>query len=240
MPNRFLSLPDRTLAPAYNMAEDLLMLESFPEPTAIRFRHYGWDCPCHTFGYSQKIDYVYSHVECTEKVVRRPTGGGIVDHRNDWTFALVIPRSHPFSQIRASKSYYYIHKILAETLQKLDFPVVLTGNSTEKPDHLVREKKGPGICFSQPEIYDVIHAKTYQKIAGAAQKRNRHGLLFQGSILKSATGPIDWDHFGSAFIHRLAELFETTSERISYPRYPQETLIETRSKFSSKAWNTLR
>ena len=46
----------------------------------------------------------------------------------------------------------------------------------------------PGVCFQKAELYDVIDPTTGAKIAGAAQKRNKHGLLFQGSIWRPAAG----------------------------------------------------
>jgi len=50
----------------------------------------------------------------------------------------------------------------------------------------------PGVCFQRAELYDVVHEYTGEKIAGAAQKRNKQGLLFQGSIWKPALERCDW------------------------------------------------
>jgi lipoate-protein ligase A len=57
-------------------------------------------------------------------------------------------------------------------------------------------------CFAGPELHDL----TWQgrKIAGAAQRRNRRGLLIQGSVQPPQPGPakMDWQtalcHAGSA------------------------------------------
>ena len=81
------TLPTRTAGAAENMALDFLLLQRYPEPSAARFRHYEWRTSAFTFGLSQTIDYVRANLPSGETfdLCRRPTGGGIVDHRNDWT-----------------------------------------------------------------------------------------------------------------------------------------------------------
>ena len=58
---------------------------------------------------------------------------------------------------------------------------------------VARKKSVPGQCFAGHEKFDLLwHGK---KIAGAAQRRNRFGLLIQGSIqppLLSLSRP-DWE-----------------------------------------------
>ncbi len=83
------ALPVRTAGAAENMALDFLLLQRYPAPAAVRFRHYEWRTAAFTFGLSQRIDYVRAHLPPggTFDLCRRPTGGGVVDHRNDWTYA---------------------------------------------------------------------------------------------------------------------------------------------------------
>ena len=101
------------------MANDFLLLQRYPEPTVPRFRHYGWRAPAFTFGYGQKIAFVRDQLPPDETfdLCRRPTGGGIVDHRDDWTYALVIPRGHALEELRATFSYRAVHEALAAALQ---------------------------------------------------------------------------------------------------------------------------
>jgi lipoate-protein ligase A len=62
-----------------------------------------------------------------------------------------------------------------------------------------------GVCFQRAEVFDVCHATTGEKMAGAAQKRAKQGMLFQGSIWKAAVGTaVDWDRYGEDFAGRLA------------------------------------
>src|SRR2546423_5941155 len=113
-------LPPRTAGAAENMAIDFLLLQHYPHATTPRFRHYEWRAPAFTFGYSQKIEFVRSQLPAGETfdLCRRPTGGGIVDHRDDWTYCLVIPRGHPLEDVRATQSYREVHECLAAALQR--------------------------------------------------------------------------------------------------------------------------
>ena len=170
-------LPNRTGAAAENMALDFLLLQRYPDATAPRFRHYKWRRPAFTFGFSQKIEFVRTNLPRGEQfdLCRRPTGGGIVDHRNDWTYTLVLPRGHALYDERAAQSYRVVHECLAKALVELKQPAAVKTECEACAD-------GPGICFQRAELYDVVNTATGLKIAGAAQKRNKHGLLFQGSI----------------------------------------------------------
>jgi lipoyl(octanoyl) transferase len=89
-------LPTRAGGAAENMAVDFLLLQRYPAAENARFRHYNWHRPAFTFGYGQLLGYVKEQLPAGEPVelCRRPTGGGVVDHRNDWTYALVIPGEH--------------------------------------------------------------------------------------------------------------------------------------------------
>jgi len=100
-------LPVRTAGAAENMALDFLLLQRYPDQTVPRFRHYGWRAPAFTFGFGQKIAYARAQLPPGEPpdLCRRPTGGGVVDHRDDWTYALILPRGHTLYDERAAISY---------------------------------------------------------------------------------------------------------------------------------------
>ncbi|HEY9154885.1 MAG TPA: lipoate--protein ligase family protein, partial [Opitutaceae bacterium] len=113
-------LPQRSAGAAENMATDFMLLQRYPETGYARFRAYGWHRPAFTFGYSQKIAFVRSQLPPDERLelCRRPTGGGVVDHRNDWTYALVIPRGHDVEATPAIESYRLVHAAIADALRK--------------------------------------------------------------------------------------------------------------------------
>ena len=237
-------LPFRTGGAPENMAHDLLLLQRYPRPDTARFRHYGWPGPAWTFGYSQKIAFVRAQLPPDARdVCRRPTGGGVVDHADDWTYALVVPRGHPFYDARATESYRLVHEGLAAALEAQGVPAVLerhTAPASEPGAPPVAT--GPaGVCFQRAEIFDVVQARTRAKIAGAAQKRNKAGLLLQGSVWRPACGTaLDWDTFHDAFVAALARALGATVEHPGWPDFgydEEQALVE---QYATPEWNEFR
>jgi lipoate-protein ligase A len=223
-------LPVRTGNAPENMAHDFLLLQRYPRAQAARFRHYDWRSPAWTFGYSQKIAFVRAQLPADARdLCRRTTGGGVVDHTDDWTYALVVPRGHALYDTRATESYRIVHQALADALLEQHIPAELekraaTAEETEPvaptPGATGGAPAGPaGVCFHRAEIYDVVHSERREKIAGAAQKRNKHGLLLQGSIWKPAcAAPVDWEKFHDSFVARLAAAL---AAEVEYPGWPE-------------------
>jgi lipoyl(octanoyl) transferase len=234
-------LPTRTGGAAENMAIDYLLLQRYPHAAAPRFRHYGWRGPAFTFGYSQKIAFVRAQLPADEtfELCRRPTGGGLVDHRDDWTYALVIPRGHPLEELRATQSYREVHEALAAALRGQGIAAVTKPRPAQETD-----EAGPaGVCFQRAEVYDVIHETDGGKIAGAAQKRNKHGLLFQGSIWRptvEAAGRIDWERFEADFLARLAAALSATAELVPWPELHEDEVSGLTEQYSMPEWNAYR
>ena len=239
-------LPTRTAGAAENMAVDFLLLQRYPRATVPRFRHYGWRGPAFTFGYAQKIAVVRTLLpaEPPFELCRRPTGGGLVDHRHDWTFSLVIPRGHPLEELRASQSYRAVHEALADALRAQGVPCSTksvaedVAFAAEAPEGL--PAVGPakaGVCFQRAEVFDVVHDRSGAKIAGAAQKRNKHGLLFQGSIWQPAAGAtVDWDRFEADFIARLATVLGVPAQPVPWPELNEDEVSGLIEQYSSTEW----
>ncbi len=228
-------LPVRTGGAAENMACDFLLLQRYPQADVPRFRHYGWQRPAFTFGYSQKIALVRATLPADGPfdLCRRPTGGGIVDHRDDWTYALVIPRGHPLEELRATQSYREVHECLAAALRAQGVPALT--KPVGAPSASFTEPAG--VCFERAEYHDVVHETTGQKIAGVAQKRNKHGLLFQGSIWRPAAGlALDWGKFSDDFTAGLAHVLGTTTEPAPWPDLPEEEIGGLTEQYSSLEW----
>jgi lipoate-protein ligase A len=227
-------LPVRTAGAAENMATDFLLLQRYPNEAVPRFRHYNWRAAAFTFGYGQKIAFVRTQLPVGETfdLSRRPTGGGIVDHRDDWTYALVIPRGHPLEEVPATASYRVVHETMADALLSLGVPAELKVAAEGDPDSAL------GVCFERAEIHDVVHARSGAKIAGAAQKRNKHGLLFQGSVARASVSDVrlDWDHFEEQFTTRLAASLGGEHTNVPWPDFHEDEIGALTEQYSSPEW----
>jgi lipoate-protein ligase A len=241
-------LSERHGGAAENMAADFLLLKRYPpeRATHARFRHYGWHRPAFTFGYSQKIAYVRAQLPPDERVelCRRPTGGGIVDHRDDWTYTLVIPRAHALYDQPAPRSYQIVHAAITDALRSLGQPVELK-ETCEPADSAEGEScatsAGPTVCFTRPERYDVVHTITGAKVAGAAQKRTKDGLLFQGSIARAAVdSSLDWDAFESALIEKLSGALALPAVETAWPDFGDGELDGLIEQYSAPEWTEQR
>ena len=162
--------------PAYNMALDEGLLENAATLGKPVLRFYDWTKPCATFGYSQKINQIEAATKL-RPLIRRCTGGGLVPHVNDWTYSLSFPPNHEWTQLAATESYLRTHELLQTAFEKI-------GVETELAKSCQRPK--PGECFEGHELHDLLW--NGKKISGAAQRRNRFGLLIQGSVQP----PADW------------------------------------------------
>jgi len=172
---------------AENMAWDEALLEGAAGIGRPILRHYGWTEPAATFGYFQK----FAEVECLTKLrplVRRPTGGGLVPHDTDWTYSVVIPPDDSWYDLKAVASYCRVHEWIQAALSEVRVTTALSPT---------RQDDGPGQCFVGAEQFDLLERG--RKIAGAAQRRNRDGLLIQGSIQPTPQGVLRTD-FERAFL----------------------------------------
>ena len=162
--------------PAFNMALDEALLEAVSRLGRPVLRFYGWTEPAATFGYFQK----YAEVERATRLrplIRRPTGGGIVPHDADWTYSLAFPPGHEWHSLKAEESYRRVHEWIQAAFAKLNVTTELAPRSQKSA---LRNPQSAIGCFVGHEKSDLLwHGK---KIAGAAQRRNKLGLLIQGSV----------------------------------------------------------
>lgn len=152
-----------------NMALDEALLELAPEVRHPVLRFYGWSEPAASFGYFQRMAEV-ERLTLLRPLVRRPTGGGLVPHDADWTYSLTFPRGHLWYELAAEESYRRAHEWLRWAFAQV-------GVETEIAPCC---RPSAGQCFAGYEKSDLLwHGK---KVAGAAQRRTKLGLLIQGSI----------------------------------------------------------
>jgi lipoyl(octanoyl) transferase len=212
-----LFFPDATprSGPA-QMALDEALLEASPGPV---LRTYTWTGPWISFGYSQSLAEIVEAFPA-QNLVRRWTGGGIVPHRPDWTFSLVLPRDLPLARLRPSESYCAVHKAVATALQQIE---VSTALALDQP---------PGkteACFAGPPAQHDVLSSEGAKLCGGAQRRTRQGFLHQGS-LQHVPVPID---FGEGLGRALSgELKEFTPSADLLARAEELT----QKKYSTPDW----
>jgi lipoate-protein ligase A len=162
---------------AMNMAIDEALLATAVVPT-IRF--YRWRFPALSFGYFGKFSDVAIYA-AERDLVRRWTGGGIVFHGDDLTYSIVIPASDPVFDESSIAIYEKIHRALADALNGVGERAVVAGGVDPGGIALSKHAAASGYnCFANPVHADVMMGG--RKIAGAAQRRTRRGLLQQGSI----------------------------------------------------------
>jgi lipoate-protein ligase A len=164
-------LPFEIGHPAFNMALDHALLEHAASLGRPVLRFYGWTEPASTFGCSQRYEEVAA-ATALRPLIRRPTGGGLVPHGADWTYSVVIPPGHAWYALRATESYCRIHQWIRDAFGRLRIDSALAP---------VRDLQAAGRCFAGGwEQHDLV--RDGRKVAGAAQRRNRSGLLIQGSV----------------------------------------------------------
>ena len=225
-------LPRQAADAVANMAADQMLLEHYPAPERIRFRPFAWSAPAFTFGVSQSWANYRAQVPADIPLVRRCTGGGLVSHLEDWTFALVIPPGHPLFQAEAMASYAAVHDALREALLRQGQPVTLAPLPAGQRDY-----RAPDDCSRRAEPNDLVRADDGRKVAGAAQKRNRHGLLIEGYVWRPHLPGCDWSRFQEDFTVALANVLGSPATAVPEPIYDQFDHEGTWAKFASREWN---
>ena len=198
-----------------NMAVDELLWETGVVPL---LRTYRWDGHWLSLGYFSRLQALKDAFPSWQGgVVRRPTGGGIVDHRHDWTYSLFVPRGFPLAEMSAADRYRFIHSAIAQVMQKHGASSALCGEYRGSSSDL---------CFEGAVANDVLDHQG-NKIAGAGQRRGRSGLLHQGSI-----SHLPSQNFAFDLASVLSQRVEFQTPKID----PQslEKLVET--KYASNTW----
>ena len=204
---------------AVNMAIDQALLESAAAPS-IRF--YRWESPALSFGYFGRFADVADKAS-ERDLVRRWTGGGIVFHGEDLTYSVVIPASDPVFAESSMSIYENVHRALRKAL-------VANGQSAELALAASVVDAGTEIvdrgynCFANPVRADVMIDSC--KVAGAAQRRTRGGLLQQGSVQYVDLG------------NGLAERFAQALSEARCEKSLNKSLIERAEKIAEQKYGT--
>jgi lipoate-protein ligase A len=112
-------------------------------------------------------------------VVRRPSGGRGVLHRDEVTYALVCRVDDPTFGGDVMTSCARIHNAVAEGLALLG---VTTSAHAMPPEARRKARRAAADCFTRPSAHELVDAQQ-RKLVGSAQARHGRALLQHGSVL---------------------------------------------------------
>ncbi|MBF0253613.1 MAG: hypothetical protein HQL11_00570 [Candidatus Omnitrophica bacterium] len=168
--------PDLPNDARWNMAVDEALLEAGTAavPTA---RFYLWENPSVSVGYFQDPRAALRVLDgrfegC--RVVRRPTGGGVVAHGEDLTIALIVPEALAGLPAGVTDSYRAIHSVYLEALKPFFGGLGFSGSSAGFRPRSER------VCFEEPTAFDL--ERQGRKAAGSSQRRRGGVLLHHTSL----------------------------------------------------------
>lgn len=235
--NMLIALPNAFGDAAQNMAIDAALLANPPPETAL-FRHYGWTEPAITFGYTQKWEAVKNLFPNTLQLCRRMTGGGIVDHRNDWTYSILLSRTLTAGNTQPTQLYLELHRSIMEILQQAGISCRLAPCPRNCDSANPPPESSASQCFIEASANDVLRPDG-AKIAGAALKRTRDALLIQGSILReSLPDAFDYPRFQTNLLTRLSEVWQLSITELDdlRPFFKSELITQEKARFSDPEW----
>jgi len=210
------------------MALDEVLLRSVSRPT---LRIYRWSGPCVTFGYFQSLQAVrqsYPGIPLLP-LVRRWTGGGMVEHGRDLTFSLMIPKGEVASFMPPALFYRELHCRIAGWLSSfLSSEVRLAGEGDIQ--------SGP-LCFTAPAGDDLLLLG--QKILGGAQRRSAGALLYQGSI-QNLQGQAGFSLESLDYLAMASSLSCKVGESILTKVVLDEANLLADKKYRSREWSERR
>lgn len=212
---------------AYNMALDeaiAISARNGKSPPVLRI--YGWACPSVSLGSFQNIadiDLKY----CSENnitVVRRPTGGRGILHRDELTYSFCVQNKGEFSG-GLLETYRKLGSAFQSALEAAGLKVSM---KTERESG--RNLTKSPLCFDSKSFGEISF--NGKKLIGSAQKRWDDGLLQQGSIPYS----VDYERinliFKSVSEHQSDGGSDGRSDGVSEHKKRPDTLIHRYSDIS--------
>lgn len=159
------------------MALDACLFDAAQMNASAGLRFYGWSTPTATFGYSQKFAHLPIPPQLKPTSIRRLTGGGVVFHGIDLTYALALPSMSQLCRASARDLYSTLHSAIKNAFVRIGQPAELASCA----ECNAGGNAAPVTCFPNPQGLDVI-LPNGQKVAGAAMRRKKDAILVQGSI----------------------------------------------------------
>jgi len=166
---------------ASNMAIDEALLDTFdPGKSTPVLRLYGWDPPALSFGRFQDPGEVLDLERCRAAnvtAVQRITGGGVIYHADELTYAIVCAPQHLPGETTIKESFRFLTGFLLTFYRELGLPA---SYAADMPAGMARLGRRTPFCFAGRESYDILIEG--RKIGGNAQRRLRNAVFQHGSI----------------------------------------------------------
>ncbi len=172
----------------WNMAVDEALLENFGEGDLPILRLYGWENAL-TAGRFTKLQRSIDLETLNAQgltCVRRMTGGGVLVHGGDLSYALIMPRAF-MAGSGVKESYRYLCRFLVRLYAGL-------GLHADFARSLQLEGKRSEVCLADNEAYDLMIEGS--KMGGNAQRHTRKMLFQHGTIPMT----LDAAHFTPIFL----------------------------------------
>ena len=170
-------LPFSQNSPGRNMEIDTSLAEESEKKGIFHFRWYGWKKLSLSFGYSQKVLFETYGVNVPK--VLRPTGGGILIHGWDISYAFTTPSGVFVSVLDL---YRFVSKIFVETFRGLGINATFSRN--KKGDYRQRV-----LCQLVPTFGEVVVGNK-KLVASAVREFKRGNFLIHGSVYIAYNPPL--------------------------------------------------
>lgn len=214
------------------MALDDILVQEESLKTEDLCRFFNWrGGPCATFGYAQFYQSCKAQFEALgiTEYTRRPTGGGIVLHKDDLTFSLIFNYG---GALNVRQIYDKLHGLIREGFERGGIKFDSYGAHS---DYRPAPNGVSASCFTNPVGGDLMAGG--QKILGGAMRRYGDRILYQGSLqYKGARGNGEFegiiarafsDFLGGAELKKedISPAIIQRAERLAAERYRAETWI---------------
>ena len=173
-----------------HMAADELLADEAGDRGGVLIRLYGWDAPSVSLGGFQRLAEAQTCKPLAGlPIVRRPSGGGAILHGSDLTYAVAVPRDHPWGG-DPQVLYDAFHESMAAELRDRGVAATLhPGRDRAAGD------EGRLLCFDRRARGDLVLQATGpdpdgHKIMGSAQRRLRGAVLQHGSLLTQSLASV--------------------------------------------------
>ncbi len=137
-------------------------------------RCYRWSRPAMSWGYflnPAAQPEIAQRLATGWEGVRRPTGGGLVEHGHDLTYTLVLPSAGEARRFAMREAYAQASRLVLTALRSLGIDATAAASCAPH---------APTACAMQPTNGDTLVDDV--KVAGCAARRLRTAMFLQGYV----------------------------------------------------------